>query len=438
MRKPLFIALMIMLLMTTSVLFLFLSERGESMRNNLLSKETAETNSLEIFSWWTAGGEIEALKGLFYLYGKKFPEVEIVNATIVGGSGANAQTVLNTRMKSGNPPDSFQSNAGPEFIRKWVETGYLEPLTFLYEENNWFQHFPAEVLKRISYEDEIYAIPLNIHRNNIVWYNLSLFQKYDLKPPENNDEFIQLMETLAEKGVTPLALGDKNLWPNLTIFENSLISHYGAENYEKLWHDRSFWSRQNLVIILEEFLKILEYTNSDHKALTWDESVQYLIDGKCAMICIGDFAEGYFRSEGFLPGRDFGWFTYPGTEETFSIIFDIFTLPEKSINRENAVNWLKILASREGQDVFNPIKGSISVRLDSDMSLYGSYLQTSRESYRNDTIVGCITHGGEISSMWKISIMETLEKLMVDGDIASAAENIYKAAINNLPVSSEL
>ncbi|TMJ07334.1 MAG: carbohydrate ABC transporter substrate-binding protein, partial [Bacillati bacterium ANGP1] len=69
---------------------------------------------LEIFSWWTAGGEAEGLSGMFSVYKKLYPGVEIVNATVAGGAGTNAKAVLATRLTGGDPPDSFQVHAGLE------------------------------------------------------------------------------------------------------------------------------------------------------------------------------------------------------------------------------------------------------------------------------------------------------------------------------------
>jgi len=43
---------------------------------------------LEIFSWWTAGGEAEGLQALIDIFHKKYPDVEIINATVAGGAGA--------------------------------------------------------------------------------------------------------------------------------------------------------------------------------------------------------------------------------------------------------------------------------------------------------------------------------------------------------------
>jgi len=77
------------------------------------------SGQLEIFSWW-AGDEGPALQALIDLYKKQNPKVELINATVTGGSGVNAKAVLKTRMLGGEPPDSFQVHAGQELIGTWV------------------------------------------------------------------------------------------------------------------------------------------------------------------------------------------------------------------------------------------------------------------------------------------------------------------------------
>jgi hypothetical protein len=43
---------------------------------------------LEVFSWWTSGGEAAALNALFNSYKKQVPGVGVINATVAGGSGS--------------------------------------------------------------------------------------------------------------------------------------------------------------------------------------------------------------------------------------------------------------------------------------------------------------------------------------------------------------
>ena len=80
------------------------------------TKSTAKelSGKLEMFSWWTAGGEADGLNAMYGLYRKAHPKVEIINATVAGGAGTNAKAVLSTRLAGGDPPDSFQLHAGLE------------------------------------------------------------------------------------------------------------------------------------------------------------------------------------------------------------------------------------------------------------------------------------------------------------------------------------
>lgn len=87
---------------------------------------------LEIFSWW-AGDEGPALQALVEQYNSMYPDVEVDNATVTGGSGVNARAVLKTRMLGGDPPDSFQVHAGQELIGTWVVANRMEDLTPLYK-----------------------------------------------------------------------------------------------------------------------------------------------------------------------------------------------------------------------------------------------------------------------------------------------------------------
>src|SRR6056297_107020 len=321
-------------------------------------------DKLEIFSWWTAIGEGEALDELYRIYHRRHPKVEIINATVVGGMGAKARSVLETRMIGGNPPDAFQVLAGPSLMSLWIKPGYLEDLSFLYEQNNLLDQFPEELMEKLRYKGGIYAMPVNIHRENVMWYNTSIFKRFEISPPHSMEELFTVLETLAARGITPLAVGDKNHWPALHLFESILVSNLAAKQYQGLWNGDTPWNTYAVHQSLRQFRDIFQYVNSDHAALTWDEAVQYMIDGKCAITVMGDFAEGYLKAKGLRPDKEFGFLPFPGSEDVFVMNSDTFAIPKGAIHRDNAIKWVELVGSKEGQDAFNPKKGSIPARKD--------------------------------------------------------------------------
>src|SRR6187402_3312226 len=106
--------------LTLAILVIFLMTMVGS-----ISAQSELSGQLEIFSWW-AGNEGPALEALIALYSTENPGVEVINATVTGGSGVNAQAVLKTRMLGGNPPDTFQVHAGQELTGTWVVANRME------------------------------------------------------------------------------------------------------------------------------------------------------------------------------------------------------------------------------------------------------------------------------------------------------------------------
>jgi glucose/mannose transport system substrate-binding protein len=67
------------------------------------------TTVIEMFSWWTAPGEAQALQALVSLDEQTHLGDIIYNAALT--SGADSRATLKQRLAAGNPPDLFQDNA---------------------------------------------------------------------------------------------------------------------------------------------------------------------------------------------------------------------------------------------------------------------------------------------------------------------------------------
>jgi glucose/mannose transport system substrate-binding protein len=179
---------------------------------------------------------------------------------------------------------------------------------------------------------------------------------------------------------------------------------------------------------LERFTVLLRFVNTDHAALSWDAAVQAVIDGKCAMTVMGDWAEGYFKARGLTPGKEFGWVPFPGTAGDFLLLSDSFGLPRGAPDRDAAVKWLTLAASREGQDAFNPLKGSIPSRTDADRRLYDVYQRSAMDSFASDTLVPSVTHGAAASEAWLAGIQDAIGWFIRDLDANRAVGALAAAA----------
>ena len=82
-----------------------------------------------------------------------------------------------------------------------------------------------------------------------------------------------------------------------------------------------------------------------------------------------------------------------GIRWIFVLVVDSFTLPMGAPHPENAKNWLKILGSKEAQEAFNPLKGSIPARTDVNRDIFSPYHQWSMDSFAKDALVPSCAHG---------------------------------------------
>ena len=236
---------------------------------------------LEIFSWW-AGDEGPALEALIALYAEANPDVEVINATVTGGSGVNARAVLKTRMLGGNPPDSFQVHAGEELTGTWVVADRMEDLTFLYEENGWFESFPADLIDLITYEGGIYSVPVNIHRSNVMWYNPAVLADNGLEVPATFDDFFAACETLQAAGITPLVVGEA--WTVNHLWESVALGVLGADGWNGIWTGETDVSSEEMVEVWDTFGQVLECTNinDDAAGLSWQQATDQMVAGDAA------------------------------------------------------------------------------------------------------------------------------------------------------------
>jgi glucose/mannose transport system substrate-binding protein len=390
-----------------------------------LALAQAQPGRLEIFSWW-AGDEGPALQALFELYQRRHANVEIINATVTGGAGVNARAVLKTRMLGGDPPDSFQIHAGQALISTWVVADRMEDLTPLFREQGWLERFPRGLLDLITHNGRIYSVPVNIHRSNVMWFVPSRLREWGVQPPRTWAEFLTVCRTLRARGLqAPLALGEN--WTQQHLWESVALGVLGPADWANLWTGRLRFNDPKVLEVWNTFGRVLDCANRDASGLSWQQAVDRVLDGQAAFNIMGDWAAGYMATTKRLtPGTDFGWAPSPGTAGTFMMLSDSFGLPRGAKNRTNALNWLRLVGSREGQDVFNPLKGSIAARNDSDLTRYNAYLQSAARDWRTNRIVGSLVHGAVAPEAFQSQFGTVLE-IFLSGRNAQAAGNAAQA-----------
>ncbi len=385
-------------------------------------------SQLEIFSWWTAGGEVEALNALYDIFKKKYPGVEIQNAALSGGAGqgGNMKALLETRMQGGQPPDSFQVHLGHELIDSHVKANRMEDLETFYKDEGLTDVFPKDLVDIASFEGKPWSVPVNIHRSNVLWYRTDKLEAVGAQPPKTWDELFEVAEKLKAKEIPALAIAEDTAGFCGHEFENILVAILGPDDYRGLFTGKTKWDDEKVTQALTVLNKALDYANSDYLSTSWgDITDRFMADAAPAMMIMGDWTHGVLKSKNF---KNYKWAPAPGTEGIFIVLSDSFGLPKGAPHRDNALNFLRICASKDGQDAFNPIKGSIAARTDADKSKYDEYQLSAMEDFKKNTLVPSIQHGAAAKQSFVLDYDLAINLLATKRDVAAAQAKLVQAA----------
>src|ERR1700720_2674193 len=392
--------------------------------------QTAGENKLEIFSWWTSGGESAGLEALFNVYRKQSPGVEIVNAAVSGGGGSAARPVLQTRLAGGDPPDTWQTHPGYELIGQYIDPGYCEPVTELYKTDGWDTAFPKELVVNLMTKDrKIYSVLAGIHRGNVLWYNTKLLEKNGIKVGDQMtfDQFFAACDKLKAAGIPALGVGDSGIWASAQLFENTLLGVVGPKGWVDLFDGSMQWDDPKVKEAMKIFAKMQDYVNPDHAALSWDQAIQKLTEGKVAFSSMGDWADGEFLRTNLKEKEDFGWVNHPGTGGSFIVVADGFTLAKDAPHKAAAIAWLRSIGSKEAQEAFNPLKGSIPARTDVDRSKFDGYHQWSMDSFSKDKLLPSCVHGEAAPAAFEQALNDAVTAFVVGKNVDNFANALVLA-----------
>ncbi|GLO67812.1 MULTISPECIES: extracellular solute-binding protein [Oceanobacillus] len=127
------------------------------------------------------------------------------------------------------------SNELPDVGMTWA-AGYMEPfvdggmfasLEDILEEDNLAGNFVTGTTEAFSIDDTAYGLPLELNISSI-YYNKAIFDEYGLKEPTTLEEFNQVVDTLKENGINPVALGNRDAWTG-SMWYMYLANRLGGE-----------------------------------------------------------------------------------------------------------------------------------------------------------------------------------------------------------------
>ena len=318
---------------------------------------------VEIFSWWIAPGEAEALQALVDLNKVQYPQDRIFNAAAL--SDADQRAILNKRLADQAPPDLFQIAAHDLVAFLQANPGSLEPLDSVFNARGFNTVILPDIMNAMTVGGKIYSMPVNIHRENALFFNKQIFAAQHLTPPTTVAEFLSVCATLKAAGITPVATANQG-WILRIMFNSLAMGSMGADAFHSFM---TGGARDDAALraTIDLFASVLDNDiNANFSApdFGWTQAAAEVSDGKAAMFFHGDWAKGYYVQLGATPGVDFGVVGAPGASDLFWYGVDAFALPVGAKHPTGAKDFLATIGSTAGQVAFNKLKGSTPVRPD--------------------------------------------------------------------------
>lgn len=148
---------------------------------------------------------VEGYERLADAYRKHQPEVEVIFELKGNSHGFSYDTWLNTQLASGSPrPDIVSGNYSPQYPF-YVNFDYYADQINAYTGRPWSNDLSFDFFRMLNDRGE--QIMLATQMVKVLWYyNLDVFERLELEPPQTWNEFIEVCQVIEENGVIPVTL----------------------------------------------------------------------------------------------------------------------------------------------------------------------------------------------------------------------------------------
>ena len=216
------------------------------------------------------------------------------------------QTVLKTRINSGDIPDLFLTSA---YNDNKVYKDYIYNL----DKEPFMKNVQPAILSSVMLDGHITGYPFVVQSHSFI-YNKALFKKAGItKLPETLSDYEDVCKKLSAAGIQPFSTGFAEWWVLPQTTYPSMSDAYNGD-YDRLFRDvesgtLKFGDLPQIDFALDLIDLIKKYGGNKPMESTFDIQVSDFANGKSAMIHQGSWAEASIRA--INPAIDMGYIKAP-------------------------------------------------------------------------------------------------------------------------------
>jgi len=236
------------------------------------------------------------------------------------------KTKLTTLLQQGNVPDLFQTWGGGG-LRQQVEAGFVKDITD--DIASWKSEINEGALSMYEVDGKNYGMPFDLGLVGF-WYNTKTFEDAGITTlPTTWDEFLATVQTLKDKGETPIALAGRDTWTGAFYWAYLAVRNCGQAGMDNAVVSGD-WSDPCFVKAGEDFKQLIDMEpfQEGFLAAPWDgagsgAAAQATYNG--AMQLMGQWLPGTVNANSGGNreiGEGLGWFPFPAIEGSPGDPFD--------------------------------------------------------------------------------------------------------------------
>jgi len=316
----------------------------------------------------------EADEELVQMFEEENPDIDVVHSIV---AHEDFKQAIRAYLTASTPPDVMTWFAGNR-ARFFIDKGQIMDISGVWEQEGWNEDYAKGFRALSTVDGKQYFLPTSWYWW-AVYYRPSIFDEYGLEPPQTWDEFLQVCETLKQNDVTPLAIGTKYRWTAAAWFDYLNMRTNGPEFHINLMLGTEKYDDPRVLKVFTDYwTPLLEngYFLEDAAAYSWQEGLQFMIDGSAAMYLMGDFVRDSFPDE---LEDDLDFFQFPVIDPSVPIGEDAPTdgyfIAADAQHPEEAKALLGFLGSVEMQQYFAEKLGRLSTHSGVDVSVFSPQQQ---------------------------------------------------------------
>lgn len=323
-------------------------------------------------------------------------------------------------------PDAWIEWPG-QHVQPYVDAGAVRDITDIWDENGLTDVFTEGAKEQVRFDGNYYAIPLNIHRINNLFYDVETIERagvdIDVDSPR---AFVDVLEALDDAlDVPPFLMALRNPWGTIHVWETILLGEAKAQTYRDVVNGDADRHRDTIETTLSILARYLEFANDDAQFASLPDANAHFVEDEGALFLMGDWAASAYDQDAY--GETWDAIPFPGTDGDYPLNMDAL-IPASTEGDTTAIDeFLAYAGSRGAQTAFNRHKGSMPPRTDTDRSEFTPFLQDQRADFDAATSQPpSIAHGLAVHPEELIEVKSTMAEFVTDPDPASTADRLVE------------